>query len=74
MGRTSVYGSILAVALLSVTATYSLAQTTASTADRTEVTAEDDGFDLGWLGLLGLIGLAGLKRRDTPVVTTTNRV
>ena len=33
----------------------------------TTTTADDDGFDWGWLGLLGLIGLAGLKgsKRDT---------
>ena len=27
-------------------------------------TADDDGFDLGWLGLIGLAGLLGLRRRD----------
>lgn len=39
---------------------------TTTTYDRT---ANDDGFDWGWLGLLGLLGLAGLagkKRDDEP--------
>jgi MYXO-CTERM domain-containing protein len=67
------YGGALAIALLSGTANYALAQTTGSSTDQTTATTEDDdGFDLGWLGLLGLLGLAGLKRRDHPV-TTTNR-
>jgi hypothetical protein len=37
--------------------------TTTTTYDRT---ANNDGFDWGWLGLLGLLGLAGLagKKRD----------
>jgi MYXO-CTERM domain-containing protein len=27
-------------------------------------TADDDGFDMGWLGLIGLAGLLALRRRD----------
>ena len=36
-------------------------------------TAEDDGFDWGWLGLLGLLGLAGLggRRRETVIAHPT---
>ena len=26
--------------------------------------ADDDGFDMGWLGLIGLAGLLALRRRD----------
>jgi hypothetical protein len=40
--------------------------TSTTTYDRT---ANNDGFDWGWLGLLGLLGLAGLagkKRDDEP--------
>jgi hypothetical protein len=32
--------------------------------DNVDNTADDDGFNPGWLGLLGLIGLAGLMPRD----------
>lgn len=76
MKTNPLYGSVLAIILLAGTATYSLAQTTTTTAadQTTDMVEEDDGFDLGWLGLLGLLGLAGLKRRDRPVTTTTNRI
>ncbi|ALS27702.1 WGxxGxxG family protein [Paenibacillus cisolokensis] len=37
---------------------------TTGTTYRARTTANNGGFDWGWLGLLGLIGLAGLRGRD----------
>jgi hypothetical protein len=70
---------IRAVALAAVlalgTGGSALAQTTVDPAAPLPAagdTADDDGFDMGWLGLIGLLGLAGLARgrRDTRTTTT----
>lgn len=71
MKTDALYASILAAALLSGTATYSLAQTTS---EQIATTNQDEDFDMGWFGLLGLLGLAGLMRRDRSHIATTNRV
>lgn len=58
-------------------ATPALSQETTTPAanndNASQVRADDDDFDIGWLGLLGLLGLAGLMGRRHVDRTTTVR-
>lgn len=56
---------LFTAALLSVPATFAVAQTNdADIATTTEPIEEEDEQDWGWIGLLGLAGLAGLLKKD----------
>jgi MYXO-CTERM domain-containing protein len=52
--------------------------TTTNSAQTTQSTREERGFNWGWLGLIGLLGLAGRQReqpkryRESDVSTSTN--
>lgn len=68
--------SLLAMGLVTLGASPSLAQSTGD-ADNMQTMPDDrddDGTDWGWIGLLGLAGLLGLRRRDHDHVDRVDRV